>query len=238
MARKFKAPAADNYQGLRDSGWTNTGAGELYSTKPPRQPSPAASCGVPLSGRLRSRFTVPATFRVEPCGIRWSEGKQHGVVYRPYKALRVHGRGALTFFGSGSRLPGYRIKVQMLNTYVYFIAELSNVRLVHRIKVGVATKPKKRLAVLQTGNSRELELLFTIGPMGRQQAYDIEGQLHRSFSRYHLRGEWFKKHALREIGEFQCLPWSGSVEVHSDHFQLNWRYGSEPRRPKTRICEK
>ena len=120
----------------------------------------------------------------------------------------------------------------MIQSYVYFIAEMSNVKLAHRVKVGVATNPKKRLAVLQTGNSRELSLLFTIGPMSKKQAYDIENQLHYKFRHSQLRGEWFRKQILRKVGSIEGMSWSGHIEMYSDNFQFNWKYGSETKPPK------
>ena len=119
-----------------------------------------------------------------------------------------------------------------MNTYVYFIAELSNVKLVHRVKIGVATNPQKRLAVLQTGNSRQLCLLFTIGPMSKSQAYGVEQHLHNEFCRCQIRGEWFRKQVLRKVGKIEKVAWSGSIQMYSDKFQFNWRYGSEKRPPR------
>jgi hypothetical protein len=53
-----------------------------------------------------------------------------------------------------------------------------------RVKIGKTEgDPKKRMATLQCGNADELTLLAT--------DYTSEGELHRKFAHYHVRGEWF-----------------------------------------------
>jgi T5orf172 domain len=54
------------------------------------------------------------------------------------------------------------------------------------IKVGVATDVQSRIASLQTGNSRRLELLALL--LG---SYPLERALHCELSGYCVRGEWF-----------------------------------------------
>lgn len=55
------------------------------------------------------------------------------------------------------------------------------------IKIGKAVDVAARLQGLQTGSAETLELLGTV-PGGRAE----EVTLHRTFERFHLRGEWFK----------------------------------------------
>lgn len=64
--------------------------------------------------------------------------------------------------------------------FVYFIQAGRS------IKIGLATNVKARMAELQTGNHEELQLLGFI-PGDRC----LERQLHRRFSEFRIRGEWF-----------------------------------------------
>lgn len=88
----------------RATGVTRSYTQHLVPSTPKRHYRTATLIGA----LLRSGLAVLATFRVEPCGIMWSEGKQHGVVYRLYRALRVHGRDVLTFAGQGLVCPDTR----------------------------------------------------------------------------------------------------------------------------------
>ena len=53
------------------------------------------------------------------------------------------------------------------------------------IKIGIACDVEARLAILQTGNARELRV---VGVMDGNH----ENQLHERFASYRVRGEWFK----------------------------------------------
>lgn len=66
---------------------------------------------------------------------------------------------------------------------VYFIAEEGNSEIV---KIGYAVSIDKRLAQLQGGNIRELQVMRVI--KGDAQA---EQWLHRRFAPLRIRGEWF-----------------------------------------------
>ena len=104
----------------------------------------------------------------------------------------------------------------MLNTYVYFMGELGAKRTPKSVKIGVATSPEIRLKELQTGNPRELKILITLGPMGSSEAYNIEQLLHRKFRRWHMRGEWFKKGLLQQLGRIKTLNFNGKIKIHDD----------------------
>jgi hypothetical protein len=56
------------------------------------------------------------------------------------------------------------------------------------IKIGKSENPIKRMKKMQTGNARELKML------GYYEDYDeeLEGYIHKSFSEYRVRGEWFR----------------------------------------------
>lgn len=56
------------------------------------------------------------------------------------------------------------------------------------VKIGIAKQPRERLAQLQTSTPFELKLRKTASP---RDAHTVEQYLHRRFSRYHIRGEWF-----------------------------------------------
>jgi hypothetical protein len=64
---------------------------------------------------------------------------------------------------------------------VYFI------RAGDKIKIGFSTRPLDRLKALQTAHPGCLEI---IGIM--HGAFSLEGRLHEQFSRYRIRGEWFR----------------------------------------------
>lgn len=60
------------------------------------------------------------------------------------------------------------------------------------IKIGHSKKWPERLSGLQTGSPMEINVLHVeAGPVSKERA------LHRTFDRYHYRGEWF--HASAEL---------------------------------------
>lgn len=73
--------------------------------------------------------------------------------------------------------------------YVYFIQQGVN----GSVKIGVADNIESRLKSLQTASPVKLNLIASIGCKGRLQAYDLEGQMHKKFAAYRLKGEWFSK---------------------------------------------
>lgn len=59
------------------------------------------------------------------------------------------------------------------------------------VKIGIAGHPYRRLAMLQSGNSRRLHLRFVFeGDM--ETCVDIEKAVQSFFSKKRLHGEWFK----------------------------------------------
>ena len=72
---------------------------------------------------------------------------------------------------------------------VYFI------RCGEAVKIGISIKPYERIATLAAANHQKLELLATTDG-GRKD----EKALHRKFSAYHIKGEWFRYSA--EIDKF------------------------------------
>ena len=71
------------------------------------------------------------------------------------------------------------------NGLVYFITVENNTNVV---KIGYTTNLVDRFNALQTGNHCELTVYKTIKNVPRR----LEKKLHRFFSKYRIRGEWFK----------------------------------------------
>lgn len=65
------------------------------------------------------------------------------------------------------------------------------------IKIGISSNPKSRLASLQTNCPYKLELLFV--SEAKENARDIERDLHHRLSLYRLHGEWFSESAYDQI---------------------------------------
>lgn len=74
------------------------------------------------------------------------------------------------------------------------------------IKIGVSSRPKKRLTTLQTANPSDLFLLGII-----RGGEDVEQKLHERFKPFLIRGEWYRPdpellQAIRQIletGDFE-----------------------------------
>jgi hypothetical protein len=69
-------------------------------------------------------------------------------------------------------------------TYVYFISEVGG----GPIKIGYGIDPGYRLAQLQIGNHRRLEILGVV-----EDRDGLENRLHTRFWKSRLRGEWFER---------------------------------------------
>lgn len=88
--------------------------------------------------------------------------------------------------------------------YVYFIS--CGNKNSKSVKIGIAKDPAKRILDLQIGNPAALKLDSTIECRSRKHAHNLEHWLHKCFSKYHIRGEWFKEKYLnvpRAIAGFQ-----------------------------------
>tara|TARA_R110001632_G_scaffold205482_1_gene329209 strand:+ start:1469 stop:1765 length:297 start_codon:yes stop_codon:yes gene_type:complete len=91
--------------------------------------------------------------------------------------------------------------------YVYFI-QSGNSKKRNPVKIGVAKNPKRRMAVLQTGNPEELTLLVVIKCDNRAEAFAIENHLHASLAKRNIRGEWFYA-CMRRINKVM-IKWEAS----------------------------
>lgn len=57
------------------------------------------------------------------------------------------------------------------------------------VKIGVSTYGESRIEALQTGNPFEL---YLIAEAEFTDAFAVEKHLHATYSKYRIRGEWFK----------------------------------------------
>lgn len=78
-------------------------------------------------------------------------------------------------------------------SFVYVVSEGAN----GPVKVGVAKRPRQRLAELQIGNPRKLKLAGSWLAETRSRAIGVEFEVHAEMKRYRLRGEWLD---IDEIG--------------------------------------
>lgn len=79
-------------------------------------------------------------------------------------------------------------------------------------KIGHANDLDRRKSSMQTANPRLLRTVFVLGPfLDRDEAEDVESQVHSLLAAYRVRGEWFDVNPL-EVAEFwewtdaQLLP--------------------------------
>jgi len=78
----------------------------------------------------------------------------------------------------------------MKNRYIYFVQEQKKSKRAP-VKIGVAKDIDKRVAELQIGNPRDLDVVLRMGPFSEKVAYRLERDLHIRFSQKRIRGEWF-----------------------------------------------
>ena len=68
--------------------------------------------------------------------------------------------------------------------FVYLIKDVYN----NTYKIGVTKDLNKRMKNLQTGNTCELDLIFSFKT---EYPYRLESMLHRKFEQYREKNEWF-----------------------------------------------
>lgn len=108
-----------------------------------------------------------------------------------------------------------------ISDFIYFISDGQYV------KIGKGM-PMDRLKTMQTGNARQLKLLFTIPlgniPKSSASTYKTAGIpaemiLHRIFKNYHVRGEWFDILGRISVSRFRewfgVLHWTGERDIKS-----------------------
>ena len=70
--------------------------------------------------------------------------------------------------------------------YLYLIGTKDN-----KQKIGISNDPEKRLKALQTGNPEPLFIHYTI-ELPDRKAFKVEKHLHREYSHYNIKNEWFE----------------------------------------------
>lgn len=104
--------------------------------------------------------------------------------YDEYKTWKEKNR---TFgYISGDKIP--------TGAYIYFITDGMD-----SVKIGIAQDVKKRIDALQTSNPNKLNLLYALKVDNKQDAQEIEKELHGMFARDRKQGEWFKSENVIEF---------------------------------------
>lgn len=75
----------------------------------------------------------------------------------------------------------------MSTACVYVIRE----ELSGALKIGISASPHSRVATLQSGNPRGLEIAYVSGSLSRDQAMAIERAVHSDLARHCIHSEWF-----------------------------------------------
>lgn len=70
---------------------------------------------------------------------------------------------------------------------VYFILDAKS----NAVKIGVSHSVTERMIDVQVGNPNKLKVIAVITLRDSEQG-DIEGELHRRFRHFRMRGEWFR----------------------------------------------
>ena len=86
-----------------------------------------------------------------------------------------------------------------VSTTVYLYAMSAG----NEIKIGVSSDPDSRRGDMQTGNAKEIELLWRLGPVERKEAFKLEKKLHRKCKRFNVRGEWFTQACMDTVFRFE-----------------------------------
>lgn len=78
--------------------------------------------------------------------------------------------------------------IKLRGIYVYFLGNIHE----RLVKIGMSANLKNRARELQTGFPFKMEMIFAIKCNSIEQAYELEGTLHKRYARYNTYGEWFK----------------------------------------------
>ncbi|MDG1772100.1 MAG: GIY-YIG nuclease family protein, partial [Oceanicoccus sp.] len=73
------------------------------------------------------------------------------------------------------------------STAVYFVADGKDF-----LKIGMSDSTPNRLAQMQTGNPRELKIVYEMAFATKRIALNVEQLMHYELSEYRERGEWFR----------------------------------------------
>ena len=75
--------------------------------------------------------------------------------------------------------------------HIYLIAHVVDGRLDGLVKVGITANLSGRLATIQTGNPRKVDIAFSFGTPSRAIAQTLELAFHEVFAKHRMAGEWF-----------------------------------------------
>lgn len=106
---------------------------------------------------------------------------------------------------------------------IYFIQNA----ITKEVKIGYSKNPEKRLSHLQTASPHKLTLLGAIPGEPEDEA-----ALHTKYASYAIRGEWFKREIIEELGKI--LIGNGSMKVSwKEYLQAQRRPNENPSENKT-----
>lgn len=94
-----------------------------------------------------------------------------------------------------------------MSSYVYLL------RCDDEFKIGKSNSVSSRLASLQTGNSRVIQLVWKVKLPTEECAFKLEKDLHSRFSKYRIKGEWFKVPINILVEEFPGIVIHSWIEV-------------------------
>jgi hypothetical protein len=75
--------------------------------------------------------------------------------------------------------------------HVYLLAAVKNGKAIAPIKIGISDQPHGRLSTIQTSCPFEVCMVHSFCLPNRTYALDVERAVHKAFSDYRQRGEWF-----------------------------------------------
>lgn len=104
-------------------------------------------------------------------------------------------------------------------SYLYFIQEFPS----KYIKIGKSKDPKGRLWGLRTGNPHLIELIATIQYENDKYAHKAETKSHNYYTKYNIKGEWFKNLPGHYIGDINQLTNGGEIKYYTSMYHtIDW----------------
>lgn len=83
--------------------------------------------------------------------------------------------------------------------FVYLIGAFNLRGAMKAVKIGVSGDLDRRVSQLQTGQILELRLVAAWHTKSRKQAFWVESEMHASFERMQMRGEWFRPYPVETM---------------------------------------
>ena len=85
-------------------------------------------------------------------------------------------------------------------------------------KIGKSNSPNFRIKSIQTSNPDNLEILYLYEI---DIPYKLETFLHRTFSPFSIRGEWFKSDKIEDNFLLECNKFKKMIEIISQNTTLS-----------------